>query len=304
MKDFFYRTLISLTRFTGTWLFGIVSWFIATGYFLFSTRRVKDSLYFYGALFPKRSHLYLLSCTWRQFHRFTHVFLDRLLPQQEEKHPFIVHEDAHLIDTVQRKEGAILLMSHLGHWELTAHMFFKIYKDDYPDMKLLLYLGRKHREQIESRQKQDIAARGIEMISIAENEAAPMDLVKGIQFLRKGGLVSMTGDRRWRNDQRFLSVRFLHHKARIPEAPFVLALLSGAPIFTFFTHRAGPYQHILRIFPPLYVRAPSRKDRQQALHCAAQLYADRLEEMVRQAPFEWFHFEPFIEREGEFQVSK
>ena len=241
--------------------------------------------------------MYHLSCTWRQFHRFTHVFLDRLFPH-EGKLPVIVRNDTHhLTDAIKKKQGGILLMSHLGHWELAAHMLFKLYKDDYPDIKLLLYLGRKHQEQIESRQKEDIAARGIEMISITENEAAPLDLVKGIQFLRNGGFVSMTGDRCWRDDQRFLSVRFLNHKARIPEAPFVLAFLSGAPIFIFFAHRTGSYQYNLHVFPPLHVHAPHRKDRQQAIQCAAQIYADRLGEMVQQAPFEWFHFEPFIERE-------
>ena len=298
MKDFFYRILITLTRLTGTWLFRTVSWIIASGYFFFSLRRVRNSLYFYRALFPGRSRMYYLSCAWRQFHRFTHVFLDRLFPH-EEKLPIITRKDTHLLtDAIKGKQGGILLMSHLGHWELTAHMFFKLYKDDHPDIKLLLYLGRKHQEQIESRQKKDIAARGIEMISITENDVTPLDLVKGIQFLRSGGLVSMTGDRCWRDDQRFLSVRFLNHKARIPEAPFVLALLSGAPIFIFFTHRTGPYQYDLHIFPPLHIHAPHRKDRQQAIQCAAQFYADRLEEMVQQAPFEWFHFEPFIEREN------
>ena len=240
--------------------------------------------------------MYSLSCVWRQFHRFTHVFLDRLFPREEKRLVITRKDNLPLIDAIKRKQGGILLMSHLGHWELAAHMFFKLYKDDHPDIKLLLYLGRKHQEQIESRQKEDIAMRGIEIISITENEAAPLDLVKGIQFLRSGGFVSMTGDRCWRDDQRFLSVQFLNHKARIPEAPFVLALLSGAPIFIFFTHRTGPYQYNLHIFPPLYIRAPHRRDRQQALQSAAQFYADRLEEMVRQTPFEWFHFEPFIER--------
>lgn len=297
MKDFFYRILIALTKVTGTWFFRAASWVITSGYFFFSPRRVGNSICFYKALFPGRARIYYLSCAWRQFHRFARVFLDRLFPH-EEKLPVITRKGTHfLTDAIKEKQGGILLMSHLGHWELAAHMLFKLYKDDHPDIKLLLYLGRKHREQIESRQKADIAAQGIEMISITENETAPLDLVKGVQFLRKGGLVSMTGDRCWRDDQRFLSVRFLRHKARIPEAPFVLALLSGAPIFIFFAHRTGSYQYALHVFPPLRLRALHRKERQEAIQRAAQLYADKLEEMVRQAPFEWFHFEPFIEKE-------
>jgi len=296
LKDRFYRILTVLSKGVGLWLFRLVAWWIASGYFFLFPSRVAVSVRFFRALFPFRSRAYHLFCAWKQFHRFTHVFLDRLLCDEDYPLKMVQDGTAYLEQAIGNKEGGILLMSHLGNWELAARKLLKLYGRVCPDMKLLLYLGRKHKEQIEGRQKQDLAAQGIEIIAVDPHGASPVDLVEGIHFLKKGGLVSMTGDRRWWEDQRYVPVRFLGCEARLPEAPFVLSLLSGKPIYIFFAHRVDRHTHHFRILPPLYVQAGNRSERQDVVRRAAQIYADHLEEMVRKAPFEWFHFEPFIGR--------
>jgi predicted LPLAT superfamily acyltransferase len=42
------------------------------------------------------------------------------------------------------------------------------------------------------------------------------------------------------------------------------------------------------------VKAPSRSERNAVLQASAQAYANVLEEMVRQHPFQWYIFEPFF----------
>ena len=105
------------------------------------------------------------------------------------------------------------------------------------------------------------------------------------------------GDRRWRQDQRSVPVNFLGHEALLPEMPFVFALLSGAPLLIFFACRTGNQAYHFQVLPPIAVRSPHRFNRREAIERAAQFYADRLEETVRQHPFEWFHFEPFLQGE-------
>ena len=46
-----------------------------------------------------------------------------------------------------KKTGAILLMSHIGNWELAAQTLNK------KGLPIMLYLGAKHKEQIEHIQK-------------------------------------------------------------------------------------------------------------------------------------------------------
>jgi predicted LPLAT superfamily acyltransferase len=161
-------------------------------------------------------------------------------------------------------------------------------------MKLLLYLGRKHKEQIERAQKESLVQSGVRVIAVDKDGGSPFDIVEGINFLKAGGLVSLTGDRKWREDQRSIPVRFLGHEAFLPEAPFVFALLSGTPLFIFFANLRGRQTYHFKIMPPVYVRAQGRNERREAIRRAAQAYAECLEDTVRRHPFEWYHFEPFI----------
>jgi predicted LPLAT superfamily acyltransferase len=295
MKDIFYRLLIALSKRMGLWVFRVMAWFVASGYFLLFPGRVTVSVRFYRALFPSRGRLYHLLCAWKQYHHFTHVYLDRFLIFDD--HDMVItHEGlGYLEDAVNRNLGGILLMSHLGNWEIAAHML-KAQGRNHPGMALLLYLGRKHKEQIERTQKESLVRSGVRIIAVEEDGGSPSDIVEGINFLKAGGLVSLTGDRLWRKNQPSIPVRFLGHEAFLPEAPFVFALLSGAPLFVFFAYRTGKQTYLFQTMPPEYVHAKERSNRQGTIKRAAQAYADRLEDTVRRHPFEWFHFEPFIGR--------
>ncbi|MDD5169497.1 MAG: hypothetical protein PHN75_11820, partial [Syntrophales bacterium] len=149
-------------------------------------------------------------------------------------------------------------------------------------------------EQIERQQKESLVRDGVKVIAVEQDGGSPADVVEGLKFLRSGGLVSMTGDRLWRSGQRSIPVTFLGHEAFLPELPFVMALLSGVPLFAFFAYRTGKQSYHFRTVPLKYPRIKDRRERDRAIRQAAQSYADLLEESARQHPGEWFHFEPFI----------
>ena len=297
MKDFVYRCLIVLARRFGSWIFLLIAWHVATGYFLFFPHRVAVSVRFYRRLFPDRGRCYPLWCAWRQYHHFVHLFLDRFLMMEDAALRTTYEGWEHLIAAVESGKGGIILMSHVGSWEIAAH-FLKRYGHNHPGMKLLLYLGAKRREQIERRQKQGIERSGIRIIAVPEEGGSPMEIVEGLNFLREGGLVSLTGDRLWNREQRAVTVRFAGGEARIPEIPYILALLSGAPLLIFFGYRTGGGAYHLVTKPPFYVVAASRAERSKAVTTAAQAYADLLAETVRAHPDEWYHFEPFLTKPG------
>ncbi len=303
MKDTFYKLLIALSKRMGLWVFRMMAWLVATGYFILFPGRVAVSVRLYRTLFPSRDRLYHFWCAWRQFHNFTYVYMDRIL-LLDEHNLTITHEGFnYLEDAVNRKVGGIVLMSHVGNWEIAAHML-KVHGRNNPQMKLLLYLGQKHKDQIEHTQKESLVQSGVKIIVVEEEGGTPTDIVEGINFLKAGGLVSLTGDRIWRKDQRSITVRFLGHEAYLPETPFIFALLSGTPLYIFFAFRTGKQTYHFQTLPPEYVHAKDRNDRQEAIRRAAQTYADRLEEKVRQHPFEWFHFEPFLGRKLEEVANK
>ncbi len=289
MNGLAYRLLLRLTGLCGPWLLVVFSRIVALGYFLFSGN-VAESHRFYGALYPERGRLYHLWCAFRQYQNFTTIHLDRFLASQSKNTPDI-SQDWERLTTALGQQGCILLMSHLGNWEMAARLL----RQQKDDMKLLLYMGVKEKEGVEHMQKEDLRRAGVTIIGVDQEGGSPFAAVEGIRHLQSGGIVSMTGDIVWRSDQRKVRVRFLGHDAFVPEAPYIFALLSGAPLFVFFAFRTGKNSYRFTLSDPIAIQPHTRRDRDQALAAAAQQYADLLEKMLREHPFEWYHFERFLQ---------
>ncbi|MHB8810705.1 MAG: LpxL/LpxP family acyltransferase [Desulfobulbaceae bacterium] len=288
MSGFWYRLLVRMTRLCGPWLLVFISRIIAAGYFLFSGK-VGESRRFYAALFPGREKLYHLWCAFRQYQNFTTIHLDRFLADQTGSVSFTSGGFAQ-IESVLGGQGGVLLMSHLGNWEMAARLL----RQQKDDLRLLLYMGEKEKEGVEQMQKKDLRGAGVTIIGTHHGGGSPFAAVDGIRFLREGGLVSMAGDMVWRSDQRTVRVSFLGHDAWLPEAPYVFSLVSGAPLLVFFTFRTGRNRYHFMIGDSIEIRPTSREDRAAAIARAAQQYADLLEKMLREHPFEWYHFDRFI----------
>ena len=288
----YHALLVRASRLLGPWLFAAVSRIIAAGYFLFSPR-VRESLRLYAALFPHRSRWYHLWCTFRQYQNFTTIHFDRFLGNQG-RAPVFACRGGEQLDTRLRQGGGLLLMSHLGNWEMAARLLM----DQRQDLRLLLYMGVKDKEGVERTQKEELQRAGVTIIGADQGNASPFSAVEGIRLLQEGGLVSMTGDIVWRPDQRRLAVNFLDGVAYVPEAPFVFALVSGAPIFVFFAFRTGANTYRFTVSEPISIRAAGKAERQKVIAEAAQHYADLLAEALRSSPCEWYHFERFLHHPG------
>ena len=63
-------------------------------------------------------------------------------------------------------------MSHVGSWDIAAHLLRHYGKSD-PHMKLMLYLGAKHRERIERRQTKSMEKSGIRIVSVSKSGDRP-----------------------------------------------------------------------------------------------------------------------------------
>ena len=287
MKKLPYKILLYLTRRLGLWFFRIFSWFIATGYFFLFPKRVAESLKFYRALFPERNFFYHLYCAWKQYHNFTDVYIHRFIRFDEEDIEYVKEGWEYLEEAVQNKTGAILLMSHIGNWELAAQTLNR------KGLPIMLFLGAKHKEQIEHIQKQILVKSGIKVVATTEDEKSPFALIEGINFLREGGIVSMTGDRLW-GEQSYVPVNFLGYEVNLPDTPHLFALMTGTPLMTFFVYQEAVGKYHIKVSCGRKVLAATRADRKKTVLESAQAYAEDLARFVRDHPFEWHHFEPFL----------
>jgi predicted LPLAT superfamily acyltransferase len=288
MSALFYRFITLFSRYFGRWFFMLFSRFVSTAYFVLFPRRVAVGLRFYRALFPEKSRILHLLCTWRQFHGFTNVFLDRFLLETGGTISY-ESEGWEMIEEAARSgKGAILLMSHMGNWDVAAHLLRE------QGLRLMLFMGSREKEQIEKLQKKDLSLKGVSIVAVDREGGSPLDILEGKRFLDQGGVVSLTGDRLWTANQRSVPVRFLGHRVRLPEAPHALALASGAPIYVFFAFRVGAGRYRISASGPLCVAAAERRDRARAVAESAQRYADILAEKARAHPLQWYHFEEFL----------
>jgi len=288
--SFAYKTTLFLSRHLGLWFFRTFSWFIATGYFFLFPARVFHSLKFYRALFPRRGFFFHLYCAWKQYHNFTDVYIHRFIPWAAEEAEFTREGWEYLHEAVSSKTGAIVVMSHIGNWELAAQRL------NQKGLPIMLYLGARHKEQIERIQKEKLAETGVRIVTTDEKEKSPFALLEGIQFLREGGIVSMTGDRLW-GEQTYVTVDFLGHEVRLPDTPHLFALMTGAPLMTFFVYQEAFGRYHVKISRGRKVLAATRAERKKAVLESVQAYADNLACFVAEHPFEWHHFEPFLGKE-------
>jgi len=181
VKGLLYQALVMVTKICGPWLFVIISRIIAAGYFVFS-KNVPESRRFYSLLYPQKGALYHLWCTFRQYQSFTTIHLDRFLSLHQRQTTFTSQGWEKLQSVVQGK-GAILLMSHLGNWEIAAHLL----KKQEGSLKLLLYMGVKDKEDVERVQKEHLQQSGVTIIGVEKDGGSPFDAIEGIRFLHSAG---------------------------------------------------------------------------------------------------------------------
>lgn len=288
VKAFFLRMIEKVSLLLGSWPIRFFAWWIATGYFLFYPSRRKSSVRLYQGIFPDRKGWYYLYCAWRQFHSFAATFGDRFEIEGKKGVTFSTQGKEWIVEAAERGSGGIILMSHLGSYEIAARGFQEL------GLKHLMIMGEKEARQVARNQREDLKARGITILVATGQEGSLLGGLEAIKFIRDGGVVSLAGDLVWTKQRSLIPVRFFDREVALTPGPHLLALVSGAPLFILFTFRVQRGRHQIIISPPLEVKAPSRLERDKALQASAQVYAEALEGIVRQYPFQWYIFEPFF----------
>jgi len=155
-------------------------------------------------------------------------------------------------------------------------------------------MGEKEAKQVAREQRETLMARGVRIHVATAQDASPFGGLEALQFMREGGFVSIAGDLVWTDQRSLVPVKFFNRDVGLPAGPHLLALISGAPLFTLFTFRVKRGRHQIILSTPRRVKAASRTERSAAIQASAQEYASALESMVREHPFQWYIFEPFF----------
>jgi predicted LPLAT superfamily acyltransferase len=102
-------------------------------------------------------------------------------------------------------------------------------------------------------------------------------------------VVGLLADRAARGE-RMVAAEFLGAPAPFPGGPMILAAVLRAPVVLGFGLWLGPRRYLLRFEPFAEAIDLPRADRDAALRRWVARYADRLSEVCRAHPYNWFNF--------------
>ena len=242
----------------------------------------RKSYYYLDHRFPKQSQLMRLVNSYRIFLSMGHVLIDRVAigTAGTKKMKFTIHGRQLLLDLVNKGNGFILLMSHVGCWQVAVSSidFFKV------PANLLL-----HKEEGNiDRHYFEYAG-----ISSSLNIIDPSSYLGGtlqiIDVLKNGQVLSMMGDRVFGSEKSCLPVTFLNEKASFPYSAFKIASATGVPIVVFFSYKTGFDSYALKVTK--VIRVPRRLGRSgESYREYVTEFVKELEEYTQGNPFQFFNF--------------
>ena len=204
-------------------------------------------------------------------------FLHQRAASPQELRDYVsLHGIEHLQVALQKGNGAILLIAHLGNWEVLGARLAQ----EYPMAAIVRPLSTAALQDQMSMVRREA---GIELIS-KSNAARP-----ALKALRAGSALCILPDRHAGAEGALLS--FFGHLTRFETAPARLAMMSGAPIIPLFGVRREPWLRDGRIegrfFPAFEVHAANREDRENATIEGTKQVIAAIETIVREYPDQW-----------------
>lgn len=186
----------------------------------------------------------------------------------------------HLEQALARGRGLVIVTAHVGAWDAASRLLAS-------DKDVGVMVAMRREAQADARAIHDHVRQRAGVL-VAHVGHSPTDGLRLLSHVRGGGIVAVQLDRA-PPGQRVLEVDLFGTRANVPEGPFRLAALAGAPVVPLFTRRVGFFDYELVASSPFDI---DRRASAAELGAAAQRAAAQMERAIRSAPTQWFAFDP------------
>ncbi len=176
----------------------------------------------------------------------------------------------HLEDALARDRGVILVTAHVGPWDAAAPLLAQR-----EDLEVSIVMRREPNPSARAFHDELRRAGGVHVLHVGEH---PLEALSWRRALGPGRALAFQLDR-WQRSGIPESV---------PEGPFRLSALTGAPVVAAFASRVGVFDYRLQIQQP---RSFSRRATREELEVAREEVLGGLLEWIRRYPTQWFDFE-------------
>lgn len=177
--------------------------------------------------------------------------------------------------------GAILLTSHVGNWQVTMEALRNIDKS--------VYLVMDEEANRPVREAMDFLGSD-DRIGVLREENSTDLTIEILKKLKEGNLVAIMGDRRY--GQKVRGVDFLGEEAYFPYGTFSLASAVDCPIIVLFSSKQSVEEYVVEVPSVIYTENVEReKAKKDQFASALEEYIGELEKYVQRFPHQCFLFE-------------
>lgn len=248
-------------------------------YMLFS-RQVRSSQYNYFRDCMGYGRLQSAVHVYRNLYQFGQVVLDRFAAYAGRPYHFVHDGDELLNHVMSSPEGAIVVQTHIGNYELSGCRI-----DCRKPMHVLSFAGET--DVILDNRQRRLAEHNVHMIRLTDDLSHVFEVYNALQ---RGDMVSMPGDRIYGSD-RTVAVTLFGREAHLPAGPFQTGVTMNVRMLTIWVmkERWNTYR--------VYIRELEQRPqltRQQRVSNLAQQFASQLENMSRLYPDQWYHYFDFF----------
>jgi KDO2-lipid IV(A) lauroyltransferase len=240
-------------------------------------RRVRDTLrWVRGPVEPWREHREVVDT----FVSYAHCLAESLAQGRRglaEKRLRREGEE-HLTGALARGRGVVIVTAHVGPWDAAAQLLRAAASVD-----VVLAMAKEADAGARGFHDAIRERSGLRVMHVGEH---PLDALPLLRHLKNGGVIAAQLDR-GAPSGRLLGVRVFGSSFSVPEGPFRLAALSGAPVVPLFARRRGHFDYEIVVSPAIELDARASAER---LTAAAQRAVDHMAEFIREDPTQWFRF--------------
>lgn len=225
-----------------------------------------------------------LADRWRHFFTFASCTLDRVFLLAGRTHDLDVRlqRAPQVQQLLDARRGAVLLLAHVGSFES-----MRVTGDDVRELPLRIVMDRAHGGMYTAILERLDPALAEQIVDSADRGPELVLTLKAA--LERGEIVCLMADR-VRADEPVVHVSLLGGEISLPIAPWVLAGLLQVPVITGFALYRGGGRYDASIDPFVDKVQLERRTRNADVQRVAQQYAQRLEKVLRDAPYNWFNF--------------
>ena len=273
------RSLIAMFRVLPLWLlYGIMA--LVVPFYMIFNRKGYQAMY---GFFRERMGYGRWKSFWSVYanhFRFGQIILDRFGVYAGKKYQFKT-DGLPLMDELEmHPEGFILLSCHVGNYEIAGYSL----KTKSKKFNALVYAGETA-TVMENRQR-ILSQNNMSMIPVKEDFS---HLFTMNAALDNGEIVSMPADRIF-GSQKSVECQFFGAKANFPLGAFAMAVQKNVPVLAVFVMKEGMKRYHAYVQEVVCDRQGNKREQMAQL---AQNFAERLENIVRRYPTQWFNYFDF-----------